>query len=91
MYSVADRTPVFCDYLSISFLWPLKHLFSVVNGTPVLDFSHPLSAACRRRKVVEAGVLELPHLWNDEKFQYRNSLLQTFLTRTIPWNDDETC
>jgi hypothetical protein len=38
MYSVADGTPVFCGHLSISFLWPLKHPFSVVNGIPVLDF-----------------------------------------------------
>ena len=28
----------------------------------------------RRRKVVEAGALELPHLWNDEKFQSESSV-----------------
>ena len=46
---------------------------------------------CQRRKIVEAGVLEkLPNLWNDEKFQRRNPLLQTLLTGTIPLNDDES-
>ena len=34
---VYRTTPVSCGHLSISFLWPLKHPFSVVNGTPVLD------------------------------------------------------
>ena len=39
----------------------------------------------QRRKVAEAGALESPHLWNDEKLQHRNPLLQAVLTGNIPW------